>query len=76
MRWLAPPARDILLKIIGRAREVLPGIDLTFNSPPVHYDTSRDMVMFVGEALGNSVECAISREALEDHFGANADPLD
>lgn len=70
-RWLAPLARDIMLKIIGRAREVLPGIDLTFNSPPAHYNTSRDIVTFVGEALGDPVECAISREALADHFGAN-----
>jgi hypothetical protein len=71
MRWLAPLARDILLKSIGRAREILPGINLAFNSPPVHYNTSRDIVTFVGDALGHPVECAISREALADHFGAN-----
>jgi hypothetical protein len=71
MRWLAPPARDILLKTLGRARAILPGIDLTFNSSPVHYDSSRDIATFAGEALGHPVECAISREALEDHFGAD-----
>jgi hypothetical protein len=71
MRWLAPCPRDILLKVIGRARAILPGIDLTFDSPPAHYNTNRDIVTFTGKALGNPVECAISREALDDHFGAN-----
>jgi hypothetical protein len=28
------------------------------------------MVTFAGEAFGASVTCAISREALDDHFGA------
>jgi len=28
-------------------------------------------VSFVGNALGHAVNCAVSREALEDYFGAN-----
>jgi Protein of unknown function (DUF1488) len=27
--------------------------------------------LFMGEALGHPVQCAVSREALEDHLGAN-----
>jgi hypothetical protein len=68
---LAPTSRDVTLKVLGRARETLPGIDLTFNNPPARYDSSRDVVTFTGEALGNSVECAISREVLEDYFAAD-----
>jgi hypothetical protein len=50
---------------------VLPGIDLTFGDPAAHYDAAREVVKFAGEALGSSVECAVTREALEDHFGAD-----
>lgn len=31
----------------------------------------RDIVTFTGDALGSPVICAISREALEDHFTAD-----
>lgn len=71
MRNLTPRARDLTLKAIGRTREIIPGIDLTFKNPPAHYDGGREIVRFDGESLGNPVECAISREALEDHFGAD-----
>ena len=71
MSQLAPVARDVLLKTLNRTREIIPGIDLAFNSPSLRYDSSRDIVQFVGEALGSSVECGVSREALADHFGAD-----
>ncbi len=74
MSRLAPRARDLTLKALGRAREILPGVDLTFNNPPARYDSSRDLVIFIGEALGSPVECAVSRETLEDYF--DADNLD
>src|SRR5262249_15993633 len=61
--------RDLTLKAVGALRSSLPGIDLTFNNPPARYDFSRDVVAFSGEALGKAVPCAISREALADHFG-------
>jgi len=50
---------------------MLPGLELIFNNPPAHYDFKRDIVMFTGNALSNSVACAISRAALDDYFGAN-----
>jgi hypothetical protein len=50
---------------------MIPGLDLTFNNPPARYDFSRDIVTFEGNALGSTVACAVSREALDDHFGAD-----
>lgn len=66
-------ARDLTLKTVGETRRLLPGIDLTFASPAPRYDSNRDIVSFAGEAFGASVACAISREALDDHFGAGTD---
>jgi hypothetical protein len=71
LRHLSARARDLTLKTIGRNREISPQIDLTFRSPPVLYDAHRELVRFAGESLGSSVECAVSREALADHFGAD-----
>ena len=71
MRHLVPRSRDLMLKAIGRSRAIIPEIDLTFRNPPVRYDTAREVIRFVGESLGSPVNCAISREAMEDHFGAN-----
>ncbi len=68
---LPAKTRDLTLKAVGEMRRLLPGSDLTFASPAPHYDFSRDMVTFSGEAFGVPVTCAISREALDDHFGAS-----
>jgi hypothetical protein len=62
--------RDLTLKTVGERRRLLPGSDLTFTSPAPRYDSSRDIITFAGEAFGGRVNCAISREALDDHFGA------
>jgi hypothetical protein len=71
MSLLASRTRDITLKAADARRDVIPGLDLTFSNPPPHYDWSRDVATFVGEALGSPVKCAISRAALDDHFGAD-----
>lgn len=63
--------RDLTLRTVGAARSLLPGIDLNFDSAPPRYDVSRDVVAFAGRALGRQVSCAISREALDDHFGTD-----
>jgi hypothetical protein len=68
---IVPRIRDLLLKTVNGRRVVIPGIDLTFNNPPPHYDFGRDIVTFAGEALGKPITAAISREALADYFGAN-----
>jgi hypothetical protein len=71
MSQLASRSRDVTLKVVDSPRALLPGLDLAFNNPPARYDSGRDIVAFAGEALGSSVSCAISREALDDHFGAD-----
>jgi hypothetical protein len=68
---IGAPARDLLLKVIDSRRSMIPGLDLTFNNPPARYDFSRDIVTFEGTALASPVTCAVSREALDDHFGAD-----
>jgi hypothetical protein len=70
MKQLSPDARDLLLRVLKRSREILPGMDLTFTDSRARYDSNREVVSFVGEALGHPVRCAVSREALEDHFCA------
>jgi hypothetical protein len=67
-------SRDRLLKVTDSRRSAIPNLDLTFDNPPVHYDYRRDVATFTGQALGNTVSCEISREALDDHF--ETDSLD
>jgi len=69
MTEIAAPTRDNTLKVANRTRSILPGIDLAFDDQPASYDFTRDIVVFRGQALGHSVECRISRAALDDHFG-------
>lgn len=74
MTELSPRVRDATLKVVDQRRSILPGIDLSFNNPELSYDLKREQVNFLGQTLGGTVRCAISREALEDHF--DADNLD
>ena len=64
-------ARDATLRAVDAPRSVIPGIALQFGAPAARYDFDRDLVTLVGEAGGETVRCAITREALEDHFGAD-----
>jgi hypothetical protein len=68
---LPAATRDSVLKTIGRPRSIITGLDLTFNNSPPKYDNLRDAVIFDGEALRGLVRCAISREALDDQYGAS-----
>jgi len=63
--------RDATLKVVDVRRSTIPGLDLTFENPPAHYDSHRDIVTFKGAALGYPVACAVSRETLDDHFGVD-----
>jgi hypothetical protein len=62
--------RDKVLRTIERPRNIIPGADLKFSDPVPRYDFERDVVTFIGEVGRSSVRCAISREALDDNFGA------
>jgi hypothetical protein len=66
---LPAATRDLTLKTIDERRDIVTGLDLTFNNSPPGHDFSRDVVTFNGEALGTLVRCAIGREALDDYFG-------
>jgi hypothetical protein len=63
--------RDSTLKTVGAPRSVIPGLDLESSAPRARYDSDRDVIIFSGEAGGRLVHCAVSGEALEDHFGAD-----
>ena len=63
--------RDRTLKSVGAPRSVIPGLDLKFSAPHIRYDLDRDIVTFSGNAGGDLVQCAVSGEALEDHFDAD-----
>ncbi len=63
--------RDRTLATVAAPRSVVPGLDLSFAALLARYDTDRDIVTFLGRAAATDVRCAISREALEDHFGAD-----
>jgi hypothetical protein len=66
---LSAAIRDLTLKVVDEHRDITTGINLSFNNSTPKYDQSRDIVTFNGEALGVQVNCAISREALDDNFG-------
>jgi hypothetical protein len=63
--------RDATLKVVGAQRSIVPGLDLAFTASPSRYDLDRDTVTFFGESAGAQIRCAVSREALDDHFGAD-----
>jgi hypothetical protein len=66
-----PTIRDHVLHVVGATRRIIPGLDLTFGDQRPRYDVDRDAVLFFGESGDAVVACAISREALEDHFNAD-----
>lgn len=68
--YIAASTRDKVLKTIDRPRNIILGLKLEFAEPVPHYGFERDVVTFIGEAGGKAVRCAISREALDNNFGA------
>ena len=63
--------------IAERVRWSMERRELTFPSPDEAYDSTRMVVTFWGQDGDNRVHCAISREALDDHFqGDNRDKLE
>ena len=50
--------------------------ELSFPKPAERYDFSRDTVFFTGQDGTKTVECAISEEALSDHFVDGGKPLE
>ena len=70
--------KDIQLSTITRILGVLGMLDervLIFPDPNARYDSGRMSVWFDGRDGEKTVRCAISEEALEDHFGDTEDAL-
>lgn len=68
---MAPIPRDTLLKVVRMQRGDISGLGLSFDRIAARYDFDRDVVVFPAFDVGGPIQCAISREALEDHFGAD-----
>jgi transcriptional regulator with XRE-family HTH domain len=66
--------RDIQLSTVTNILGVLGMLDeriLVFNDVHAHYDPTRMVVLFKGQDGDKTIPCAISREALDDHFGGD-----
>jgi hypothetical protein len=63
--------RDLTLRAVELKRQELPGATLTFQKSELAYDAKRDIAIFYGSSFDERVLCAISREALDDHFGTD-----
>jgi transcriptional regulator with XRE-family HTH domain len=61
-----------ILEALGMVEKRL----LAFPDDLARYDDRRDVILFRGEAAGKDIYCAITHEAIEDHFkpkgGGNA----
>jgi hypothetical protein len=68
---IAAKARDRALHVCGAPRNIIHGLDLRFVDAVPRYNVDHDTVLFEAESARERVLCAISREALEDHFGAD-----
>jgi len=63
--------------VVQRVRWSLEQHDLRFSAPEERYVVDRDVVVFWGQDGETRVRCAISREAMDDHFrGDNRDKLE
>lgn len=68
---VAAPVRDRTLTLIGKVRADVPRLDLTFQASAAREDAERDAVLFWGTAGTQRVRCIVSRETLEDNYGAD-----
>ena len=65
------PTRDGWRDPIREAREGGPGsLSVTYPDDPPTFDGAQMVVRFTAEVDGVPLACAITAEALEDHFGA------
>lgn len=71
LNQINPAIRDRVLMAVSQTRSIIPKFDLQFSRGSARYDDDRDVVTFTGKAGGETVHCAVSLEALEDHFRAS-----
>ena len=68
---LDPAVRDRTLAVVGRVRGDVPGLDLAFEQGAPRDDLEREAVALWANAGKQRIRCLVSREALEDHYGAD-----
>lgn len=68
---ISAKVRDRALHVFRAERSIIPDLDLQFFDPDPRYDFITDTLYFDGKAGNERVICSISREALDDHFGAD-----
>jgi hypothetical protein len=64
-------ACEMLLKTVAAKRSIVPNLKLSFSGGRPHYDRDRDVISFPAQIAEKRFLCRISREALEDDFGAD-----
>ncbi|HSD34586.1 MAG TPA: GSU2403 family nucleotidyltransferase fold protein [Alphaproteobacteria bacterium] len=67
--------RETALRTLGWPRNMVPGAHLAFSPSPPRWDSARQVLVFSANEGGVPIECAISREALEDHFPKGRQPV-
>jgi hypothetical protein len=72
---MTPEPRDLLLKTVQMTRGKVPGLTLSFDRTAPRYDFDRDIFVFPASDAGGPIKCAITLEALEDHFDVADMPL-
>lgn len=68
---IAPPIRDLVLKVLGWVRSKIGVPPLEFEEGLPAYIFDRDIVVLRAKSGAGPVTTAISREALDDHFGTD-----
>ena len=68
---ISPNIRDEVLQMVELTRSSLPISPLRFDDPVPRDVFDRGIVVFEGKSGETRATCAISREALEDHFGGD-----
>jgi hypothetical protein len=71
LNQISAEVRDLLLKTTGETRSILPELQLSFPGGRPHHDIDREVIFFPAEDRQKRFSCCISREALEDDFGAD-----
>ena len=71
------PFAQFIERSMRRSQKRVSRRELIFPAPQERYNSSRDVVAFSGQDGDRQVRCAISREALDDHFhGDHRNKLD
>jgi hypothetical protein len=63
--------RDRTLAAVDGRRGAVPGLDLVFEQGSPRDDAEREAVVLWAEAGRQRIRCLVSREVLEDHYGAD-----